>query len=223
MADVSLIGSGQYISPDTCFGDGLIVGHATCVGAGRNSTPGTTLGARVRLGAFCVVSRGATIADDVEVDHYCRLGDHSRIGSRSKILYGVQLFNNCSVGENCIIGGNLSERVVVEDYVTFMGRLAHSHRNPNLDWDTTDEPSSTIHYGSVVGVDALLIGALSVGPFSYIASGEVVRHSIPPRSVFYKGEITPLDRWKGVIRVRDAHLTDRGEPGFHHSDGPNLL
>ena len=113
------------------------------------------------------------------------------------------MFNNCKVGQNCIIGGDLSERVIVEDNVTFMGELAHNHRNPNLDWDTTDEPSPIFRRGTVVGVGAIVMGGISVGPFSYIAAGELVKSDVPPRKVVYKGKISNLEDWKGIIQVRE--------------------
>ena len=147
--------------------------------------------------------RQSTISDGVNIDNYCRIGNHVIVGESSKILYGAQLYDRCVIGKHCIIGSDVSERVVIEDYVTFMGLMAHSHRNPNLDWDTTDEPSPIIREGSVVGVGAIIVGDATIGPFSYVGAGEIVRHDIPPHTVYLKGQMSSIDSWRGFIRVRD--------------------
>lgn len=202
MKQPEILGAGQYLSTDTAWGANCSVGHSSCVGYGDTSLPHTSIGNDVAIGAFCVVSRNVEISDSTRIDHYCRLESHVKIGPHSKVLYGAQIFSRARIGSYCIIGGDVSERVIVEDYVTFMGRMAHSHRNPNLDWDTTDEPSPIIKTGTVVGVDALLIGDVVVGPYSYVGAGEIVRHNIPPHSVYLNGRTTPIAAWRGLIRAR---------------------
>lgn len=203
MHEVSRIGGGIWISDQAILGKNVAIGHGSCVGYGDDETQQVWIMDNVSIGAFCVIHLNSTIHSNVEIDHYCRIGSGVTIGPGSKILYGTQVFNNALVGRNCIIGGDLSERVVVEDNVTFMGSIAHSHRNPNLDWDTTDEPSPVFRKGSVIGVDALIVGGISIGPFSYVAAGEKVNFDVPPRKVIYKNEMTDLDYWRGIIKVRD--------------------
>jgi acetyltransferase-like isoleucine patch superfamily enzyme len=130
------------------------------------------------------------------------VGAGARIGSGTKLLYGSQLFNNCRIGRNCIVGGDVSERVVLEDNVTFMGSIAHSHRNPTADWDTTDEPSPVFKRGCVVGVEALIIGGITIGEGAYIGAREVVRTDVPPQTVVYKGKWRPMAEWRGFLRSR---------------------
>lgn len=181
--------------------ESIIVGHGTIIGYGE-AEGAISIGENVSIGAFCVVHYGCTISSDVDIDHYCRVGQGATIGQRSKILYGSQLFNNCTVGSNCIIGGDLSERVVVEDNVTFMGSIAHTHRDPTLDWDTTDEPSPRFERGCVVGVDALIVGGITIGVGAYVAAGEIVRTDVPPETVLYGGRFMSLQRWRGFIKSR---------------------
>lgn len=154
MKKITKVGSGIYISKYVEYGDNLFVGHNSIIGFSFSPKDNfkIIIEDNVSIGAFCVIHTNSYIGSNVDIDHYCRVGDGVKIGGGSKILYGTQLFNNCKVGQNCIIGGDLSERVIVEDNVTFMGELAHNHRNPNLDWDTTDEPSPIFRRGTVVGV-----------------------------------------------------------------------
>jgi len=205
MKILTKIGSGIYVSDFVEYGDNLFIGHNSIIGFTYNQKDNSKIkiGDNVRIGAFCVIHTNSSIRSNVEIDHYCRVGDGVVIGEGSKILYGTQLFNNCRIGKNCIIGGDLSERVIVEDNVTFMGELAHNHRNPNLDWDKTDEPSPIFKKGSVVGVGAIIMGGVSIGPYSYIASGELIKYDVPSRKVVHNGKITNLEDWKGIIRVRE--------------------
>lgn len=198
-------GDSVFIADECELGSGVQIGHASCIGHPTPHASGLTrVGDNVTIGAFCVLERAAQVDDGVTLDHYCRIGAGARVGENSKILYGVQVFNNASIGPNCIVGGNLSERTTLEHNVTFQGAIAHSHRDPTLDWDTTDEPSPVVRAGSVVGVDALLIGGIVIGPRSYVAAREVVRCDVPPETVLLNGELRPLAHWRHFIKVRDA-------------------
>jgi acetyltransferase-like isoleucine patch superfamily enzyme len=97
----------------------------------------------------------------------------------------------------------LVDRTVVGDNVTFQGNTAHSHKDATGDWDETVEPSPVIKSGSVVGVGALLIGGITIGPRSYVAAGELVNCDVPPETVFRGGKLRPLADFRGVIKVRD--------------------
>lgn len=188
------------VHPSVRLPDSVEVGHATIIGEGRGKNP-PVVGQNVRFGAFCVVEWDSEIQDGVEVDHYCRIGKAVKVGARSKVLYGSQLFNFCQVGSDCIIGGDLSERVIVEDKVTFMGSIAHSHRNATVDWDTTDQPSPIFRRGCVVGVEALIIGGITIGEGAYVGAREIVRTDVPPKTVVYRGEWRSLEEWRGLIKT----------------------
>lgn len=202
---VQIIGGSAWISDTVEFQEEVQIGHSSCIGYDPHlSGLWTIIGARTRIGAFCVISAGVKLGDDIEIDHYCRIESGTAIGKSSKLLYGIQIFQDVQIGENCIVGGDVADRTIIEDEVTFMGNIAHSHRIPtDVDnWDETEEPSPIIHYGSVVGVQALVIGGVEIGPQAYVAAGEIVRCDIPPRTVLYKGMLMPLADWRGVIKVR---------------------
>lgn len=190
-----------WIHRDVHLSPGVSVGHATVIGEGVGRRA-PQLGAGVTIGAFCVVHWDTYIGPGVDVDHYCRIGSGVKVGSNSRILYGSQLFSNSVVGDNCIVGGDLSERVVLENDVTFMGSIAHTHRDPRSDWDTTDEPSPVFRRGCVVGVEALIVGGVEIGEGSYIAAREIVRTDVPPGTVVAGGQWRRLDEWRGFIRSR---------------------
>ena len=162
------------------------------------------IGDGVRIGAFCLIEAGAQVAEDVEVDHYCRIACDVRIGARTRVLYRAQIFDDVTIGKNCIIAGELVDRTVVGDNVTFQGNTAHSHMDATGDWDETEEPSPIIKSGSVVGVDAVLIGGITIGPRAYVAAGERVTCDVPEQMVLRGGELKPLSHFRGMIKVREA-------------------
>jgi acetyltransferase-like isoleucine patch superfamily enzyme len=138
----------------------------------------------------------------VEIDHYCRISSGTEIGRKTRILYRAQIFDNVKIGSDCIIAGELVDRTVVGDQVTFQGNTAHSHTDPTRDWDETEEPSPIIQMGSVVGIGAILIGGITIGPRAYVAAGEIVKCDVPKESVLQGGKLRPLSECRGLIKVR---------------------
>lgn len=193
-----------WIHSEVVFEGAAHVGFCSCVGYGPLTDEPAHIGEGVRIGAFCVIEHGVYIENGVEVDHYCRIASGVRIGANTRVLYGAQVFNDVRVGRDCIIAGDLVDRTVVGDEVTFQGNTAHSHKDPNGDWDEIEEPSPIIERGSVVGIGALLIGGITVGPRAYVASGEIVTCDVPKENVLKNGKLHPLSYFRGVIKVRGA-------------------
>jgi acetyltransferase-like isoleucine patch superfamily enzyme len=194
--------TGAWVHPSIAV-DGIVhVGFHSCVGYGEPEGDATYIGNGVRIGAFCVIEHGVHIEDNVQIDHYCRISRGVRIGTATRILYRAQIFDDVQIGKDCIIAGELVDRTVVGDRVTFQGNTAHSHRDPNGDWDETEEPSPVIEMGSVVAINALLIGGIRVGPCSFVAAGEIVTCDVPRDSVLQGGRPQPLEKFRGLIKAR---------------------
>lgn len=195
--------STAWIHPATVVGADVSIGFCTRIGGGADSEAPTRIGRGVRIGAFCLIDSGVELADGVYVDHYCRIASGARIGPRTRILYRAQIFEQVVIGKDCIIAGDLVDRTVVGDNVTFQGNTAHSHRDATGDWDETKEPSPIIKSGSVVGVGALLIGGVIIGPRSYVAAGERVTCDVQQEMVLLSGGLKPLSAFRGLIKVRE--------------------
>jgi len=191
-----------FVHPSVIFEGDAEVGFCTYLGFGPESDTPTRIGQGVRIGAFCLIENGVQIEDNVEIDHYCQIASGTRIGSKTRILYRSGIFNNVRVGRDCIIAGELVDRTVVGDEVTFQGDTAHSHNDPTGDWDETEEPSPVIETGSVVGVGAVIIGEITIGPRAYVAAGEIVTCDVPKEMVLKTGQLRPLSYFRGLIKVR---------------------
>lgn len=190
------------LSPGVRFDGNYAVGHHSIIGDASMPERPASVGPDARIGRFCILEADVTVGACLDMDDYCAIYSGCRIGDNVKLLYGKKIYGRSLVGNNCIIGGNIPERCEVADNVTFMGEVAHSHYDPRRDWDTTDEPSPSIGYGSIVGVNALLIGGIRIGEDCYVSAGELLRHDLPDHSVYLKGEIFPISHFKGMIRTR---------------------
>ena len=197
------------VKDPSCFVDSTVlfdgdaeIGFCSHLGFGLASSEPTRVGTGVRIGAFCIIENGVLIEDYVEIDHYCRISSGAQIGRGTRILYRAAIFNDVKVGRDCIIAGELVDRTVVGDKVTFQGETAHTHNDPNGDWDHTEEPSPVIESGSVIGIGAVIVGGIRIGPRAYVAAGEVVTCDVPEEMVLKRGELRPLSYFRGMIKVR---------------------
>jgi acetyltransferase-like isoleucine patch superfamily enzyme len=199
IAPTALVHPGGSLGSDTVVGDFSILGRA---GVG-----GVRTAARVKIGCYSILGPDVDLAEGVEIDDFCKVSDGTIIGQGSRILYGARIYAEVRIGAFCIVAGELADGTVLEDDVTFMGRISHAYRAPvgPRRWDDPDcaQPSPVIRAQSVVGEGAMLIGGISVGPRAYIGAGEFVRSDVPPDSVMLRGTITPLAQWKGFIKVRE--------------------
>lgn len=195
-------GMGVFVHPVVRIGKNVKIGHCSCIGYGDPVDGEIIIEDNVTIGAFCVIHFGVVIAAGAELDHYCKVGIEAKIGKNTKLLYGKHVYDEAIIGDNCIIGGHVADRTVIEDNVTYMGEIAHSHRDARKDWDTTIEDSPRILKGSVVGVNALIIGGRKIGPCAYVGAGEIVRTDIPEGMILIKGKLENLGKYRGIFKTR---------------------
>ena len=121
---------------------------------------------------------------------------------KTRVLYAKHVSEDAQIGAHCIIGGHVADRTVIEDNVTYMGEIAHSHHNATLDWDETEEESPVVYRGSFVGVNALIIGPRKIGPCAYVGAGETVRTDVGEGMILVGGQIQPLAKYRGMFKTR---------------------
>jgi len=202
MISYEAIGTGVFVHDKVKIGQNVKIGHGSCIGFGDPKDGDLTIEDNVEIGAFCVIHFGAIIRDSAYIDHNCVIGIEVEIGRNTQVLSGKEVPYKAKVGDNCIIGGNVADRTIIEDDVTYLGEIAHSHRDASRDWDTTEEPSPVIYKGSVVGVNALIIGPRKIGPCAYIGAGEIVRTDVGEGIALMKGEMKPLSIHRGMFKSR---------------------
>jgi UDP-3-O-[3-hydroxymyristoyl] glucosamine N-acyltransferase len=195
-SEIEVYGKNVCIADDLIHGTNVKIHHCSYIGSS------VKVGSNVKIGAFCYIDDGIILGDNCEIADYCAIYSGTKIKDNLKLLYGAKIFSNAKIGNNCIIGGDIPERTILEDDVSFLGEIAHSHRDASLDWDTTDEPSPVIKQGSIIGDKSLIVGGITIGAGCYIGAGETLRHDIPAQTVYYKGQIKDIKSWRGLIKTR---------------------
>ena len=188
-----------YISDKVIFAGTKIIGLNSIIG---DETQETIIGDNAKIGRFSIIEGNVVIGDNFELDDYCVVYANATIGNNVKLLYSKKIYGKSIIGNDCIIGGNIPERCILGNRVTFMGEVAHSHYDPTKDWDTTDEPSPIIGEGSIIGVNAILVGGRRIGKNCYVSTGEILRTDLPDNSVFIKNEIKDINSVKGLFKTR---------------------
>lgn len=196
------IGIGIFVHEKVKIGNNVTIGHGSCIGYGDPEDGDIIIEDNVTIGAFCVIHFGAIIRESVIIDHKCIIGIKVEIGRNTVVLSGKEVTYKAKVGDNCIIGGHVADRTIIEDDVTYLGEIAHTHRNASLNWDETEEPSPIIYKGSVVGVNALIIGARKIGPCAYVGAGEIVRTNIGEGIALIESKQQTVKSLRGFIKTR---------------------
>lgn len=196
------IGSGIFVHENVRIGKNVTIGHCSCIGFGDPEGREIIINDGVTIGAFCIIHFGVVIKENVNIEHRCVIGEEVEIGRKTLVLSGKEISWRAKIGDNCIIGGNVADRTIIEDDVTYLGEIAHTHKDASKDWDTTIEPSPTIYKGSVIGVNSIIIGPRKIGPCAYIGAGEIVRTDIIASHALMKGVIKPLSFYRGMFKTR---------------------
>lgn len=199
---IRMRGLNIYVDPTVNFVGDAEVGHCSALGYddGTMHEPGiTTIGHNTKVGAYSIIEKNCYIGNAVEVGNYCTIYEDVYIGDNVKVLSGSRVYWGAKVGDGAIINALISANVIVEENVRFFGRIAHSHRDHTLDWESTVEASPIFRQGCFVGLGALIVGSITIGERAYVAAGEVLRFDLPPDTIFYKNRIYDKKIFRGLI------------------------
>lgn len=202
MKSYEALGTGIFVHENVKIGKNVTIGHCSCIGFGDPEDGEIIIEDGVSIGAFCVIHFGAIIKENANIDHHCVIGIEAEIGKNTQVLSGKEVTYKAKVGNNCIIGGNVADRTIIENDVTYLGEIVHSHRDASRDWDTTEELSPIIKKGSFIGVNALLIDVKTIGPCSYVGSGEKLKYGLEEGMAYIEGKKTALSQLRGFIKSR---------------------
>lgn len=202
MSKFEAIGTGIFVHEKVKIGKNVTIGHCSYIGYGNPEDGEIIIEDDVFIGAYCIIYFGAVIKKSAYIDNRCTISGKAEIGKNTQVLSGKEVSWKAVIGNDCIICGDVADRTIIEDDVTYLGEIAHTHKNASLDWDTTEEPSPIIYKGSVVGVNALIIGPRKIGPCAYIGAGEIVRTDVGEGMALMKGEIKPLSKLRGQFKSR---------------------
>jgi acetyltransferase-like isoleucine patch superfamily enzyme len=161
-------------------------------------------GSAVVIGENClvfnhvVVYEGVLIGDGTVIEDRVRIGYGSRVGPQTRLVYGAYICDRVTIGTAARVAGFVCDGAVIGDRSTVMGELVHEYSRPHEDWWAVDEQPPVIEADTVVGFGAHVVGAVRVGPRSYVAAGAMVTKDVPPGHVVTGVNVhTPAQRWPG--------------------------
>jgi UDP-2-acetamido-3-amino-2,3-dideoxy-glucuronate N-acetyltransferase len=142
------------VSPEATVGPGTRIWHQTQVREG------------VRLGANCIVGKGAYIDFDVS------------IGDNVKIQNGVYVYHGVIVEDGVFLGPGV---ILTNDKLPWA-----INPDGSLKSDTDWEVSPTLIWrGASIGAGAVILPGVTVGEFAMVGAGSVVTRDVPAHGLVY--------------------------------------
>lgn len=136
------------VAPDSIIGDGSSIWHLAQVREG------------VRMGANCVVGRGAYIGTGVEMGDNCKVQNYALVYEPARLGDGV------FIGPAVVLTNDTYPRAVNAD-----GSLKSAH-----DWEPV---GVTIEKGAAIGARATCVAPATIGAWATVAAGAVVVRDVP--------------------------------------------
>lgn len=156
----------------------------------------------VEIGPWCVIGKGAVLHSRVVIEAFCMVDPNATIGADSLLIYRAMVGGEAVIGKNCVIGGQIGEGCIVGSHSRVFGRLIHKQLDTTEPWDEHElpEPSPRVEDESFVGVGALIIGGVTIGPRAYVCAGAIVTRDIPTDHIAYGCNlIIHANRWPGKL------------------------
>lgn len=148
--------------------------------------------------AHVVICHDVVIGADCFIEDMVRIGYATKIGRGTRINCAANISERIQIGEDCRISGFICEGTIIENQCAVFGQVMHSYTRPDIGWWEHDEPSPRILHGSTIGMNASVIGGISVGPFSYVVAGATVTKDVPPQHVAIgTNEFIHRKDWRG--------------------------
>jgi len=136
------------VSPEARIGDGTRVWHLAQIREGA------------RLGADCVIGRGAYIGPGVVLGDACKVQNHALVYEPARLGDGV------FIGPAVVLTNDEFPRAVTPD-----GRLKGAE-----DWHAV---GVTVGRGASIGAQAVCVAPVAIGEWALVAAGAVVTKDVP--------------------------------------------
>jgi len=130
-----------------------------------------TLGAGVKIWAFCHVSQNVSIGDNCIIGERVYIGPNVNIGKNVKIQNNSLIYEGVTIEDNVFIGPNV---VTTNDiFPKATGEWKHRFK-PTL-----------IKTGASIGANSTLICGITIETCCTVGAGSVITKSTKPQSLYY--------------------------------------
>jgi len=140
------------VSPDAQIGDGSQIWHLAQVRE------------RARLGADCIVGRGAYIGTGVQMGDRCKVQNYALVYEPASLADGV------FVGPAAVFTNDQYPRAVNADGTA----------KSASDWTAV---GVTVDTGAAIGARAVCVAPVRIGAWATVAAGAVVTRDVPPHAL----------------------------------------
>ena len=132
------------------------------------------------------IDAGAEIGAGTKIWHFCHVATGARIGARCVLGQNVYV-GNVTMGDDCKIQNNVSlyDGVTLQDAVFCGPSMVFTNvMNPRAEISRKSEFRPTrVGRGATIGANATIICGGTIGEYSFIAAGAVVRGNVPAHAL----------------------------------------
>ena len=170
---------------------------------GSYVSPTATLGDGVKIGRFCIVEDGVTLADGVVLEDYAMVQAGARIGARTKIGTYTKIGRDVRIGEDCSFTSfceirdrcDLGNRVLMGSRGTLSaGTVVEDDGVMKYAFVVTDTPDlqkndcksvGRLKRKSRFGASVVIMPSVTIGENAEIGACSQVRKDVPDNQVWF--------------------------------------
>lgn len=200
-----IIKEGTNIGSNVVIGDNTVVGKAPFVSFTSATTDSSNelnplmICDNIKIGAGCIVYRGAILRANVFVGDLATIRENVEIGEKSVIGKGVSVENFVTIGKRVKIETEayITAFSIIEDYCFIAPEVTFT--NDNFLGRTEERKKHfkgpILKKGSRIGGNATLLPGVVIGEDALVAAGSVVTRDLEPRKIYvgvparYYGEV----------------------------------
>ena len=186
---------GVYVHPTALVEEGASIGAGSQI---WHQAQGRT---RARIGARCIVGKGAFVDFDVVI------GDDSKLQNYACVYHGVTLGRGVFVGPHAVFTNDRRPRATDPTFAPL----------GDGDWEVGE---TSVGDGAAIGANSTILPGVTIGAWAMIGAGAVVTRDVPPYALVVG---TPARRLAWVCSCGDRLADDAtscGRCGPLPSDHP---
>lgn len=150
----ALVASDAYIHATALVEDGATIG------AGTRVWHQAQVRTRARIGARCIVGKGAFVDFDVVI------GDDSKLQNYACVYHGVTLGRGVFVGPHAVFTNDRRPRATDPDFAAL----------GDGDWVVGE---TSVGDGAAIGANSTILPGVSIGAWAMVGAGAVVTRDVP--------------------------------------------
>jgi bifunctional UDP-N-acetylglucosamine pyrophosphorylase / glucosamine-1-phosphate N-acetyltransferase len=195
--DTVSIGSDTVIYPNVVIDVGSEIGSDCVIGAGCQ-VRATTIGDRVRLKPYCVLTE-STIEAEAVMGPFCHLRPKSHVGAGAEIGNFIEL-KKAKVGRKSKAHhvGYLGDVTIGDGANIGAGTIF-------VNYDGAAKHHTTVGDGAFIGSNSSIVAPLVIGDGAYIAAGSVITKDVPADALAVeRAPVIVKENWAARRRARRA-------------------